>query len=86
MIQKLPARGFTWEKKVDDFTCRSAGEKKTKNRQRYILEVDAEYPKEMQKKHNELPFLAKRIKIGKMEKRKDKKQYKILKTRNSCKE
>ena len=32
----------------------------------YILEVDVEYPKYLHKNHNELPFLAKRMKIGKV--------------------
>lgn len=49
----------------------------------YILEVNVEYPQELLKKHNKLPFLVEgereREKIGKMEKlissRKDKKVY-----------
>lgn len=43
------------------------------------MEVDKKYPNEMQKKHNELPFLAERMEIGKAEKFvaniKDKKLY-----------
>ena len=31
------------------------------------LEVDVEYPKELHKKHDEPPFLAERIKTGKMD-------------------
>ena len=34
----------------------------------YILEVDAVYPKELQKTHSDLPFLPKRINIYKCEK------------------
>ena len=34
----------------------------------YILEVDFEYPKELYKTHNELPFLTERMNIGKVEK------------------
>ena len=34
----------------------------------YVLEADVEYPKELHKNHNELPFLAERMKIGKVEK------------------
>ena len=34
----------------------------------YILEVHAEYPKELHENHNELPFLAERMKIGREEK------------------
>ena len=33
-----------------------------------ILEVDVEYHKELHKNHNALPFLAERMKIGKVEK------------------
>ena len=32
------------------------------------VEVDVEYPKNMHKNHNELPFLAERMKIGKVKK------------------
>ena len=34
----------------------------------YLLEVDVEYPKELHKNHDELPFLTERMKIGKVEK------------------
>ena len=43
------------------------------------MEVDVEYPKELHENHNELPFLAERMKIGREEKLvpnlKDKKGY-----------
>ena len=37
-------------------------------KKKYVLEADVEYPKELHKNHNELPFLAERMKIGKVEK------------------
>ena len=45
----------------------------------YILEVDVEYPVELHTNHNELSFLAEKMKTGKLEKLlpnlKDKKMY-----------
>ena len=44
-----------------------------------LLEADVEYPKELQENHNELTFLAEKMKIGRVEKLvpnlKDKKGY-----------
>lgn len=37
-----------------------------KHGQWYILEAHVEYPKELHKKHNKLPYLGERIKIGKV--------------------
>ena len=34
----------------------------------YVLEVDVEYPKKLSRKHNELPFLPEKMKLGKVEK------------------
>ena len=55
----------------------------------YLLEVDVEYPKELHENHNELPFLAERMKIGKVEKvapnLRDKKGYTVqMKTLNQA--
>ena len=33
-----------------------------KDKRGYLLEVDVEYPKELHENHNELPFLAERMK------------------------
>ena len=77
MIQKLPRHGFSWEKV--DITPEKIDKLLKKDKKAYILEVDVEYPKELHKNHNELPFLAERMKIGKVEKLvpnlKDKKTY-----------
>ena len=78
MIQKLPTHGFSWEK-VEDFTPEKIDKLVKKDKKGYILKVDVEYPKGLHKNHNELPFLAERMKIGKVEKLvpnlKDKKTY-----------
>ena len=39
-----------------------------KDKRAYLLEVDVKYPKELHENHNELPFLAERMKIGREEK------------------
>ena len=78
MINDLPAHGFLW-KKEKDFTHEKVDELVKKGKRGYLLEVDVEYPKELHENHNELPFLAERMKIGREEKLvpnlKDKKGY-----------
>ena len=50
-----------------------------KNKHGYLLEVDVDYPEELHDKHNDLPFLAEKMKIHKVEKLvpnlRDKKKY-----------
>ena len=78
MIQKLPTHGFSWGK-AEDFTPKKIDKVVKKDKNGYILEVDVECPKELHKNHNELLFLAERMKIGKVQKLvpylKDKKTY-----------
>ena len=38
-----------------------------KNMKRYLMEFDVEYQKELYKNHNELPFLAERVNIRRVE-------------------
>ena len=68
MVQKLPTHGFKWVKKVEEFTAEHISKLVKKDKEGYILEVDVDYPKELHRKHNELPFLPERMKIGKVEK------------------
>ena len=51
------AENFTPEKKIDELV--------KKEKRGYFLEVDVEYPKELHENHNELLFLAERMKIEK---------------------
>ena len=78
MIKNLPTHGFKW-KKGEDFTTEKIDKLVKKDKRGYFLEVDVEYPKELHENHNELPFLAERMKIGREEKLvpnlKDKKGY-----------
>ena len=50
------AENFTPEKKIDELV--------KKEKRGYFFEVDVEYPKELHENHNELLFLAERMKIG----------------------
>ena len=64
MSQKLPVNGFKWRKdliRFDEEFIESYGEDSDK---RYILKVDADYPKELQEEHSVLLFLTEKIKIG----------------------
>ena len=64
MSQKLPVNGFKWRKdllRFDEEFIESYGEDSDK---RYKLEVDADYPKELQEEHSVLLFLTEKIKIG----------------------
>ena len=70
MLQMLPVDNFKWVKK-DDLT--KFDEKFIKNSDQnshkgYLLEVDVEYPKNLHKVYNDLPFLSERMKINKCSK------------------
>ena len=67
MVQNLPTHGFLW-KDTEDFTPEKIDELVKKDKRGYLLEVDVKYPKELHENHNELPFLAERMKIGREEK------------------
>ena len=69
MSRKLPVGKFKWKKKMSKFN-----EKFIKNHDEdfdkgYIREVDVEYPKRLHNLHNDLPFLPKRIKMKKCNRR-----------------
>ena len=78
MVQNLPTHGFLW-KDTEDFTPEKIDELVKKDKRGYLLEVDVKYPKELHENHNELPFLVKKMKIGREKKLvpnlKDKKEY-----------
>ena len=78
MINNLPGHGFKW-KNGEDFTLEKIDKLAKKDKTGYLLEVDVEYPKELHENHNELPFLVKKMKIGREEKLvpnpKDQKEY-----------
>ena len=67
MVQNLTTYGFK-QKKGKDFTPEKIDKLVKKDKEVYLLEVDVEYPKELHENHNELPFLAERMKIMREEK------------------
>ena len=88
IIQKLPTHQFSWEK-VEHFIPEKIYKLVKKDKKGYILEVNVDYLEKVHKNHNELSFLAERIKIGKVEKLKlnlkDKKMYTNLKLEQALK-
>ena len=66
MVPNLQTHRFLW-KKAEDFTSEKTDELVKKDKREYLLEVDVEYPRELHKNHNELPFLAEKMKIGRGE-------------------
>ena len=67
MIHNLPTHKSSW-KRVEDFTPEKIGQVVKKDKNGYLLEVDVEYAKELHKNHNELLFLAEKMKIGREQK------------------
>ena len=65
MSQKLPVNGFKWKKNMSEFNEENYDGDRDKE---YILEVDVKYPKNLHGLHEDLPFLPKRMKIGKCKK------------------
>ena len=66
MSQKLPVNNFKWVKKDDisNFNENFIKNYDENSDKRYILEVDVEYPKNIDKLHSDLPFLPERMKIN----------------------
>ena len=63
MVQNLLTNRFLW-KKAEEFTTEKIDELIKKDKREYLREVDVEYPKELHENHNDLLFLAERMKIG----------------------
>ena len=61
MVHKLPTHGFLW-KEAGGFTSEKIDELDKKDKRGYLLQVNAEYPKDLHKNHNDLLFLAERMK------------------------
>ena len=66
--QKLPVNGFNWINdvtEIDEKFIKNYDEDSDKG---YIHEVDVKYPRKLHDLHSDLPFLPKRMKIGKCKK------------------
>ena len=77
MVQNLSKDRLLW-KKAEDFTPEKIDELVKKYMRGYLLVVNVEHLKELHENHNQLPFLAERMKIGRGEiiiNLKDKKGY-----------
>ena len=68
MSQKLPVNGFKWIKNVSKFDEEFIKNYDEDSDKEYILEVNVEYLKKFLNLHNDLPFLAKRMKINERKK------------------
>ena len=68
MSKKLPVDHFKWEDDLSIFTEEFIKNYDENSDKGYILEVDIEYPKDLQKLHSDLPFLPERMKINKCDK------------------
>ena len=75
--------GLHGKKRLMALSLKKIDQPVKKDKKGYILEVNVEYPNELHKKHYELPFLAARMKIGKVKKLvsnlKDKETYVVNK-------
>ena len=67
MINNLPMHGLKW-KKAEDFTPEKIYGLMKNDKRGYLLEANVEYLKGLHENHNELPFLAERMRIGRVEK------------------
>ena len=69
MSKKLPVNGFMWyDDYLSDFNEDFIKNYSEDGEKRYFLEVDIEYPEELWSSHKDLPFLAERRKLEKVEK------------------
>ena len=67
-MDPLPVDGFDWSKnlsKIDKDFIKNDDEDSDKG---YMLEVDAEYPKNLHDLHSDFPFLHERMKVNKFNK------------------
>ena len=68
MSQKLPVNNFEWIKDTSQFNEDFIKNYNEESDEGYFLEVDVQYPEQLHELHNDLLFLAERIKIEKVEK------------------
>ena len=61
MSEYLPYAEFNWLKNVNEFDVNSVNEKSDT---RYFLEVDVEYPKELDELHNDYPLAPEQLAVS----------------------
>ena len=64
MTKKLPVRGFKWINDIFEINEKFVKSYKKNSDKGYILEVDVDYPNELQNLHSDLPFLPERMVIN----------------------
>ena len=67
MSQKFAVNGFKWKENIDKFDEDFIKYYNENSNKGYILEVDVEYPKYLLNLLSDLPFLAERKNIKKMQ-------------------
>ena len=68
MSQKLPVYNFKWVKTISEFDNNIVKNYIEENDEGHFLEVDFQYPENLQNLHNDLPFSPEGIKNAKVEK------------------
>ena len=68
MLWKLPVNNFEWIKDASEFNKGFVINYNEKSYEGYFLKVDVQYLEKLHERHNDLPFLFKRMKIKKVEK------------------
>ena len=68
MSEKLPVDNFKWETDLSIFTMDFIKNYNEESDTGYLLYVDVEYPKNLRKSHEDLPFLPNRMKVNKVNK------------------
>ena len=66
MSQKLPVNNFEWIKNTSQFNENLKKNYDEESDEAYFFEVDVQYLEKLHERHNDLPFLPKRMKIEKI--------------------
>ena len=81
MTETLPVRGFKWVNDIFEINEKFVKSYNKNSEKGYILEVDVDYPNELQNLHSDLPFLPERMVINNTKKLvcnlNDKKNYAV---------
>ena len=67
MLQKLPVNNFEWIKDTSQFNEHFIKNYNEESDERYFVEVEVQCLEKLHELHNNLPFLAERMKIEKVE-------------------
>ena len=67
MLQKLPVNNFEWMKDTSQFNEHFIKNYNEESDEGYFIEVEVQCLEKLHELHNDLPFLAERMKIEKVE-------------------